>query len=78
MGITQKLLYQVSIFRYDSSALYGLTLNSGKPPAWTPIKEHQKLKQDSGDFYRDVNAAHYPPYPTQPAVEAVLKQTRIS
>ena len=31
-----------------------------------------KLKEDSGDFYRDPNAARYPDLPMDPAVEAIL------
>ena len=34
--------------------------------------ENVKLKEDSGDFYRDPNAARYPDLPMDPAVEAIL------
>jgi hypothetical protein len=40
---------------------------------WTPPKPRQ-LKPDSGDFFRDPNAAKFPQYPTEPAVQAVLIQ----
>ncbi|PVI08395.1 hypothetical protein DM02DRAFT_510769 [Periconia macrospinosa] len=46
----------------------------GTPPKWTPSQTRQKLKQDSGTYYRDPNAAHYPPFPTLPAVLALLSQ----
>lgn len=34
--------------------------------------ENVKLKEDSGDFYRDPNAARYPDLPMDPAVKAIL------
>ncbi|KAI6776403.1 hypothetical protein HG530_000348 [Fusarium avenaceum] len=45
----------------------------GQPPKWTPPKGHDKLPEDSGDYYRDVNAASYPKHPLEPAVVAVMK-----
>lgn len=47
--------------------------SQGKPPLWTPLKEPVQLKQDGGDFFRDENAARYPSYPTEPAVQAILR-----
>ncbi|KAF2793546.1 hypothetical protein K505DRAFT_417731 [Melanomma pulvis-pyrius CBS 109.77] len=44
----------------------------GNPPAWTPVKEAQRLKEDNGQYFRDPNGARYPRYPTEPAVQAVL------
>ncbi|CZT07321.1 hypothetical protein WAI453_013012 [Rhynchosporium graminicola] len=44
----------------------------GSPPAWTPLAEDKKLKPDSEDVYRDINAARYPKYPMEPAVRSVL------
>ncbi|KAE8154702.1 hypothetical protein BDV25DRAFT_93909 [Aspergillus avenaceus] len=32
-----------------------------------------KLSEDKGEFFRDINAARYPSYPLQPAVNAILK-----
>ncbi|CZS93214.1 uncharacterized protein RAG0_03597 [Rhynchosporium agropyri] len=46
--------------------------NIGSPPAWTPLAEDKKLKPDSEDVYRDINAARYPKYPMEPAVRSVL------
>jgi hypothetical protein len=44
----------------------------GAPPKWTPAKIPRKLKEDSGDFFKDQNGARYPKHPTEPAVQAVL------
>ncbi|EUC41435.1 hypothetical protein COCMIDRAFT_8863 [Bipolaris oryzae ATCC 44560] len=46
----------------------------GKPPKWTPLTEPQRLKEDSGQYFRDLNAAKNPSYPMAPAVNAVLEQ----
>ncbi|KAK6496367.1 hypothetical protein TWF481_002392 [Arthrobotrys musiformis] len=45
----------------------------GKPPLWTPLSEPRKLEKDTGDFYRDPNAARFPSYPIQPAVQAMFR-----
>jgi hypothetical protein len=39
------------------------------------LKEAQQLKEDTGVFFRDPNAARYPEYTMRPAVEAVLKNS---
>ncbi|KXL51102.1 hypothetical protein M433DRAFT_8213 [Acidomyces richmondensis BFW] len=44
----------------------------GTPPRWTPPREAAALKEDSGDYYRDNNAAYFPSYPMEPAVRAVF------
>ena len=44
------------------------------PPSWTPLPGPTKLSEDSGKYFRDQNAARYPPHPFQPAVEAILEQ----
>ncbi|KAK1966835.1 geranylgeranyl pyrophosphate synthetase [Colletotrichum sublineola] len=44
----------------------------GAPPRWTPLAKPQQLKEDSGVYYRDKNAARYPAHPMEPAVQAVL------
>ncbi|EXJ91782.1 hypothetical protein A1O3_00332 [Capronia epimyces CBS 606.96] len=46
----------------------------GKPPLWAPPAVNRRLEPDKGDFYRDPNAARYPSYPMEPAIQAVLKQ----
>ncbi|RMZ75524.1 hypothetical protein DV738_g5417, partial [Chaetothyriales sp. CBS 135597] len=46
----------------------------GKPPAWKPPATNRRLEPDSEDYYRDPNAARYPPYPMEAAIRAVLKQ----
>ncbi len=43
------------------------------PPKWTPLDQPRKLKQDSGTYYRDKNAAHYPDFPLEASVEAIMK-----
>ncbi|KAB8215016.1 hypothetical protein BDV33DRAFT_195617 [Aspergillus novoparasiticus] len=45
----------------------------GKPPAWTPTAAPENLPEDNGEYFRDPNAARYPSYPLQPAVEAILR-----
>ncbi|KAK6508266.1 hypothetical protein TWF506_010362 [Arthrobotrys conoides] len=45
----------------------------GKPPLWTPLLVPRKLDGDSGDFYRDPNAARFPSYPIEPAVQAIFR-----
>lgn len=48
--------------------------DTGIPPRWTPLDEPRKLEEDSGPYFRDINTAHYPQYPLEPAVRAVLAQ----
>ncbi|PYI04382.1 hypothetical protein BO78DRAFT_431434 [Aspergillus sclerotiicarbonarius CBS 121057] len=45
----------------------------GVPPAWTPLLEPIKLQPDSGQYFRDQNAARYLKHPFQPAVEAIFQ-----
>ncbi|KAF3314444.1 hypothetical protein TWF173_004787 [Orbilia oligospora] len=45
----------------------------GKPPLWTPLSVPRQLDEDSGDFYRDPNAARFPSYPIEPAVQAIFR-----
>ncbi|KAF9765393.1 hypothetical protein IL306_002337 [Fusarium sp. DS 682] len=45
----------------------------GQPPRWTPPKGPSKLPGDSGEYYRDVNAAAYPKHPLEPAIVSVMK-----
>ncbi|KAF3153579.1 hypothetical protein TWF569_001890 [Orbilia oligospora] len=45
----------------------------GKPPLWTPLSVPRQLNKDSGDFYRDPNAARFPSYPIEPAVQAIFR-----
>ncbi|PSN66895.1 hypothetical protein BS50DRAFT_600499 [Corynespora cassiicola Philippines] len=44
----------------------------GRPPLWTPLPTSQQLKEDSGEYYRDPNAARAPQFPTEPAVRAIM------
>ncbi|KAK4035309.1 hypothetical protein C8A01DRAFT_48458 [Parachaetomium inaequale] len=44
----------------------------GQPPLWTPQHNPDRLKEDSGSYFRDKNAARYPKHPTEPAVVASL------
>jgi hypothetical protein len=48
-------------------------MNQGKPPQWTPLHAPQRLKEDSGQYFRDPNAAKYPDYPMAPVVHAVVE-----
>lgn len=44
----------------------------GKPPLWTPQPTLPTLREDSGTYFRDKNAARYPKHPLEPAVIAAL------
>ncbi|KAB5586293.1 hypothetical protein GE09DRAFT_59099 [Coniochaeta sp. 2T2.1] len=44
----------------------------GRPPRWTPLPGENKLPQDSGDYFRDKNAAKYPVHLMEATVLAVL------
>ncbi|KAI9700288.1 MAG: hypothetical protein M1836_002303 [Candelina mexicana] len=44
----------------------------GSPPKWTPPVSRQRLSQDTGNYFRDPNAARYPKYPTEPAIRALF------
>ncbi|CAG8179380.1 unnamed protein product [Penicillium salamii] len=44
----------------------------GEPPMWTPLSEPFRLRQDSGQYYRDSNAARHPSYPLEPMVQAII------
>ncbi|KAJ4289259.1 hypothetical protein N0V88_007009 [Collariella sp. IMI 366227] len=39
---------------------------------WTPQSHPSPLKEDSGSYFRDKNAARYPKHPMEPAVMASL------
>lgn len=45
----------------------------GRPPRWTPLAHPTRLTEDSGEYYRDKNAARYPKHPMEPAILAGLK-----
>jgi hypothetical protein len=47
------------------------TPNIGSPPAWTPPVGESRLKPDSEDVFRDINAARYPSYPLEPTFRAL-------
>ncbi|KAK8022774.1 hypothetical protein PG993_013541 [Apiospora rasikravindrae] len=46
----------------------------GMPPRWTPLTQPMKLAEDSGEYFRDRNAARYPSHPMEPAVVAALSE----
>ncbi|RSL64622.1 hypothetical protein CEP51_013127 [Fusarium floridanum] len=45
----------------------------GHPPKWTPPKASRRLPWDTGEYYRDINAASYPKHPLEPAIVSVMK-----
>lgn len=49
-----------------------LLMTAGSPPVWAPLSIPRRLEQDSGDVYRDPNAARYPKHPYEPAVRAIF------
>lgn len=46
----------------------------GQPPKWQPPSLPQSLQEDNGVYFRDVNSAHHPTFPTEPAVRAILHE----
>ncbi|KAH8689077.1 hypothetical protein BGW36DRAFT_309159 [Talaromyces proteolyticus] len=46
----------------------------GEPPVWNPPAGSRQLKGDRGDYLRDPNAAKYPTYPMEPAIQAILHE----
>src|SRR5687767_11797947 len=49
--------------------------DAGIPPRWTPPNEKPTLEQNSGVYFRDINAAHNPQGSWQAAVEALMLHT---
>ncbi|KAH7247095.1 hypothetical protein B0J15DRAFT_500110 [Fusarium solani] len=45
----------------------------GQPPRWTPPRVSKRLPWDTGEYYRDMNAASYPKHPLEPAIISVMK-----
>jgi len=43
----------------------------GEPPLWSPSLSTKRLREDSGEYFRDPNAARYPRYPTEPVLRAL-------
>lgn len=58
-------------FQMTGDIIFMLTI-PGAPPAWAPPAETRRLSEDSGDVFRDQNAARYPKYPSEPAMRAVI------
>ncbi|KAH0562482.1 hypothetical protein GP486_002828 [Trichoglossum hirsutum] len=68
------LLWTGKCNRHEKWSSQLTSANQGKPPAWTPLQTPEKLKEDSGEYFRDPNAARFPNYPTEPAVHAIFSQ----
>lgn len=68
------LLFQVRGHETNPSLGRKLIKCAGIPPKWTPLAAC-KLKEDTGIYYRDRNAAHYPDFPVEPTVESILHMT---
>ncbi|PMD43754.1 hypothetical protein L207DRAFT_423182 [Hyaloscypha variabilis F] len=51
---------------------YPTILVPGSPPLWSPSPSMKRLKEDSGEYFRDPNAARYSRYPTEPMFRALL------
>ena len=56
------------------SILPGTTaaLVPGQPPRWTASPSGVKVAKDTGEYYRDTNAAHFPAYPLEPGVQSIF------
>ncbi|KAF2030477.1 hypothetical protein EK21DRAFT_100357 [Setomelanomma holmii] len=64
-------LQYVTSYNWRNNTSHAI-LVPGKPPRWTPLQKAQRLKEDSGLYYRDPNAARYTEYPIAPVVQAIL------
>ncbi|CZR69894.1 uncharacterized protein PAC_19794 [Phialocephala subalpina] len=49
-----------------------IILIPGSPPLWSPSLSTRRLKEDSGQYFRDLNAARYPHHPIEPSFRALL------
>lgn len=58
--------------RFWNASQRALLMTAGSPPVWTPLSTPRTLKQDSGDVYRDQNAARYSKHPYEPAIRAIF------
>jgi hypothetical protein len=56
-------------YLYDHELMH---VYKGEPPAWTPPSKPPQLQEDSGQCYRDLNAARSPTYPLEPMIQAIL------
>ncbi|OAA38652.1 hypothetical protein ISF_09884 [Cordyceps fumosorosea ARSEF 2679] len=72
LGITD--VETIASFNWLDKADAHITV-PGMPPKWTPLDQPRKLEQDSGTYYRDKNAAHYPDFPLEASVEAIMKMS---
>lgn len=73
MGVRQLLWYQVRDAQYSHTVneLLSDMPRTGSPPAWTPPVRDEKLKPDSGDVFRDMNAARYSSFPLEPGLRSL-------
>ncbi|KAG9254026.1 geranylgeranyl pyrophosphate synthetase [Emericellopsis atlantica] len=62
----------VSSYNWLDRAAEAHIIVPGQPPRWTPSRHDTKLERDSGQFYRDKNAARFPKHPFAPAIAACL------
>ncbi|KXX80998.1 hypothetical protein MMYC01_205187 [Madurella mycetomatis] len=70
-----KILHARTVTSYnwvDNKASESTIMIPGKPPLWTPQTVPSRLKEDSGSYFRDRNAARYPKHPMEPTVVASL------
>ncbi|RYO87928.1 hypothetical protein DL766_006340 [Monosporascus sp. MC13-8B] len=51
---------------------FSVVASYSRPPRWTPLRKPYRLPQDSGEYFRDKNAARYPRHPMEPAIVAGL------
>lgn len=58
--------------RFWNPSQCALLMTAGSPPVWAPLSTPRSLKQDSGNVYRDKNAAQYSKHPFEPAVRAIF------
>ena len=58
-----------NLFKRDSKTI----LVPGRPPVWTPLPGATTLSPDGGQYYRDENAARFPDYQMEPAVESIFR-----
>ncbi|KAH6660580.1 hypothetical protein BKA67DRAFT_686955 [Truncatella angustata] len=61
-----------NLHRCPLYAFIALTYNPGEPALWTPPALPVQLKQDQGEFLRDMNGAYFPDFPMLPTVQSVF------
>ncbi|KZZ93059.1 hypothetical protein AAP_02525 [Ascosphaera apis ARSEF 7405] len=67
-------LLKIVILDLDAERdLLSRVIQTGIPPKWTPAVNAQKIPNDRGIYFRDLNAAKWPRFPIEPAVRSIIQ-----